>query len=175
MSAGMQNKKMISKIGFGGGCHWCTEAVFSSLAGVARVEQGFIRSSSPADTWSEAVLVSFKPEALDLETLIDIHVQTHSAFSQHKLRGKYRSAVYFFNESQALDCRADLARIQSMHDEQLVTQVLPFVGFKASDKRFQNYFENDPDRPFCRTYIMPKLKRLQESHPEKLKRNKHAR
>lgn len=160
---------MISKIGFGGGCHWCTEAVFASLAGVARVEQGFIRSIPPADTWSEAVVVRFEPEVLDLDTLIDIHVQTHSAFSRHKLRGKYRSAIYFFNEDQARASQVSLARIQSMHHEQLVTQIVPFADFKASEQRFQNYFENDPDRPFCRTYIMPKLRRLRESHPEKLK------
>lgn len=160
---------MISQVGFGGGCHWCTEAVFGSLAGVARIEQGFICSIPPADAWSEAVLVSFKPEVLDLDTLIDIHVQTHSAFSQHKLRGKYRSAVYFFNEVQARECRVSLACIQSAHDEQLVTQALPFSDFEASDQRFQSYFENDPERPFCRNYIMPKLKRLQESHADKLK------
>ena len=51
----------VEQIGLGGGCHWCTEAVFQSLIGVQNVAQGFIKSLPPADTWSEAVIVNFEP------------------------------------------------------------------------------------------------------------------
>jgi len=96
------------KIGLGGGCHWCTEAVFQALRGVERVEQGFIRSTAPHDGWSEAVIVHFDPAVIDLKTLIEVHLRTHASTSEHSMRGKYRSAVYAFDPQQADDAQAVL-------------------------------------------------------------------
>jgi len=147
----------MKRIGFGGGCHWCTEAVFQSLRGVSRVEQGFIRSEAPADGWSEAVIVSFDPSTLTINTLIEVHIRTHSATKAHSMRDKYRSAVYTFEEDQAEIAEQSLDRVRSDFDESLVTQVLPFVAFKSSDERFHNYYKTNPERPFCKRYIDPKL------------------
>ncbi|MEG8042407.1 peptide-methionine (S)-S-oxide reductase [Sphingomonas sp. LR59] len=69
----------MQKIGFGGGCHWCTEGVFQALLGVVEVEQGFIQSDAPWDAWSEGVLVHFDPAIIDLGTLAEVHLRTHSA------------------------------------------------------------------------------------------------
>jgi len=91
---------MNSKIALGGGCHWCTEAVFQSIRGVVSVEQGYIASTEPNSSFSEAVIVSYDPLTLDIKSLIDIHIRTHSSTSTHRLRDKYRSAVYFFSESR---------------------------------------------------------------------------
>jgi len=145
------------KVGLGGGCHWCTEAVFQALRGVARVEQGFCRSDPPHDSWSEAVIVHFDPGVIGLDTLIAVHLRTHAATSAHKMRGKYRSAVYVFRQEQAGEARAILDREAGDFDAPLGTQVLPHRGFRASDERFWNYYATRPDRPFCKTYIDPKL------------------
>ena len=93
-------KEMISKIGFGGGCHWCTEAVFQSLKGVAKVEQGWIASFDEYDSFSEAVIVYYNETVISLETLIDVHLYTHRSNSDHSMRKKYRSAVYTFSENK---------------------------------------------------------------------------
>lgn len=145
------------KVGLGGGCHWCTEAVFQSLRGVSRVQQGFIRSCPPADAWSEAVIVHFDESQIDLATLIEVHVRTHASTAQHSMRGKYRSAVYVFDTDQAADTQRVIEHLNPQFADSLVTQVLTFEGFKASDRRYHNYYESDPDRPFCRRYIDPKL------------------
>ena len=149
-----------ARIGLGGGCHWCTEAVFAALRSVTDVEQGFIRSDPPHEAFAEAVVVAFDPEALPLEVLIEVHLRTHSSASAHKLRGKYRSAVYAFDEAQGARARVILADLQPGFDRPLVTQVLPFAGFRPSDERYRGYYARGPDRPFCRTYIEPKLARL---------------
>ncbi|MES0879562.1 peptide-methionine (S)-S-oxide reductase [Roseibium sp. SCP14] len=148
------------KIGLGGGCHWCTEAVFQALSSVENVEQGFIHSNPPEDSWSEAVIVTFDPAVLPLEVLIEIHLRTHSSTSHHKMRGKYRSAVYVFEAETNDKVEGILGDLQSGFEEPLVTSVLPFVAFKPSDERFQNYYATNPDRPFCKTYIDPKLAML---------------
>ena len=145
------------KVGLGGGCHWCTEAVFQSLKGVSRVQQGFIRSDPPADGWSEAVVVHFDESQIDLATLIEVHVRTHASTAQHSMRGKYRSAVYVFDTDQAADAEQVIVLLNPQFADSLVTKVLTFEGFMASDERYHNYYESDPQRPFCRRYIDPKL------------------
>ena len=144
----------------GGGCHWCTEAVFQAFRGMAEVEQGFARSVAPYDAWSEAVRVRWDADALPLEVLLEAHLRTHSSTSAHSLRGKYRSAVYVEDEGEEVG--EMLARLQAGFGKPLVTQVLPLAGFKLNDARWRNYYVSDPERPFCRTHIDPKLRVLRE-------------
>jgi peptide-methionine (S)-S-oxide reductase len=158
-----------NKIGFGGGCHWCTEAVFVSLHGVVSVEQGFIRADAPDDSFSEGVIVTFQPEKISLRVLIEIHLRTHSSTSHHAMRQKYRSAVYAMNAAQAEDARRVLADIAPSFDAPLVTRVLPLRAFKASEERFQRYAEKNAGGPFCTTYIDPKLALLRKQFSSLLK------
>jgi peptide-methionine (S)-S-oxide reductase len=152
----------VQKIGFGGGCHWCTEAVFAALRGVIRVEQGFIQSDAPDDIFSEAVLLTFQPDKISLGSLIEIHLRTHSSTSNHPLRRKYRSAIYVMDEVQAEAARRVLIEVGPGFDAPLVTRILPFRTFKASDERFQRYSEKNAGGPFCTTYIDPKLALLRK-------------
>lgn len=162
------------KIGLGGGCHWCTEAVFQAISGISRVEQGFISADPPEDAWSEAVIVTFDPAALPLEVLIEIHLRTHSATSHHKMRGKYRSAVYVYDAGTGVKVGRILRKLQKDFDEPLATRVLSLVDFKASDQRFRNYYASDPDRPFCKTYIDPKLTMLREEYGNRIRHEAEA-
>ena len=91
------------RIGLGGGCHWCTEAVFQALAGVQRVEQGYIRAQPPADQESEGVILHFDPARIPLAVLIEVHLLTHASTANHALRHRYRSAIYSFDEVQAAE------------------------------------------------------------------------
>ena len=150
----------IKSIGFGGGCHWCTEAVFSVLRGVTRVDQGFIQSGPPHDSSSEAVIVSFDPKLINLSVLTDIHLRTHASGSNHSMRGKYRSAIYVDGAEQRAQAEQVLKQLAEGFETPRITAVLELIGFKASEARFQNYYKNDPERPFCKTYIDPKLARL---------------
>jgi len=155
------------KIGLGGGCHWCTEAVFQAVLGISNVDQGFIRSDPPEDAWSEAVVVTFDPVGLPLEVLVEIHLRTHSSTSRHKLRGKYRSAVY--DAGTGVKIGRILRALQHDFDEPLVTSVMTLAGFKPSDEQFQNYYAKGPERPFCTTYIDPKLALLRERYARVLR------
>ena len=160
----------MQKIGLGGSCHWCTEAVFQSLNGVARVEQGFIRSHPPADSWSEAIIVHFDENRIGLDTLIEVHVRTHSSTARHSMRGKYRSAVYVFDAAQAHEASRALSHLNTEFEGALVTEILDYVGFRASDTRYHNYYGSDPDQPFCRRYIDPKLETVRQRFPENVGR-----
>ncbi|MEZ4795543.1 MAG: peptide-methionine (S)-S-oxide reductase [Flavobacteriaceae bacterium] len=150
----------IEKIGFGGGCHWCTEAVFQHLKGVEKVEQGWIASNEDNATFSEAVLVQFHPEQIPLEVLVEIHLHTHNSTSLHSFREKYRSAVYTFSESQKEEICTIIETLQAQFKHRLITKVIPFVSFKASREQIVDYYKKNPQKPFCETFINPKLKLL---------------
>ena len=79
-------KSSLTKIAFGGGCHWCTEAVFQSLIGVEKVEQGYVSSTEGYPSFSEAVIVHFNPRCIRLSTLIGVHLLTHKSSSPHSMR-----------------------------------------------------------------------------------------
>ena len=154
----------VKTIGFGGGCHWCTEAVFQTLRGVEKVEQGFIKSDAPHDCWSEAVRLRFDPEVIPLSVLVAIHLRTHSSQSDHTFRGKYRSAVYVTNDEEMTEVEAILKDEQLEFEVPLVTHVLPLKEFKSSPDVFKDYYKTDPERPFCKTYIDPKLSKLRKDY-----------
>ena len=161
------------KIAFGGGCHWCTEAVFQSLKGVEKVEQGFVASTEANTSFSEAVIVHFNPEEIPLKTLTEVHLITHKSTSNHSMREKYRSAIYTFSEAQKEEASDLIAYFQPAFDHQLITQVLPFSAFQGSRESIQNYYIKNREKPFCKKFIHPKLEMLSKKYSEHVKKQTH--
>ena len=152
---------MVDKIAFGGGCHWCTEAVFQSLKGVTKVNQGFVSSTAGEnESYSESVVIYFNVEEITLEVLIEIHLLTHKSTSEHSMRKKYRSAVYFFNKEQQQKVIKIIDGLQKEFDKRIITKVLEFKSFKSSEEQFLNYYYSNPEKPFCERFINPKLELL---------------
>lgn len=149
-----------SKIGLGGGCHWCTEGVFESLIGVTKVDQGWIASNGEYSDFSEAIEVYFDPAVVSLSDLIEIHLYTHASTSNHSMRGKYRSAIYVYEDIQFKQALHILNVLRADFDKALITQVYAFNSFKPNKVELTDYFYSAPDRPFCQTYIQPKLRLL---------------
>ncbi|GGZ80069.1 peptide-methionine (S)-S-oxide reductase [Algibacter mikhailovii] len=164
--------KELTQIAFGGGCHWCTEAVFQSLIGVSKVEQGFVASIDENSGFSEAVIVHFDAAKISLAVLIEIHLHTHKSTVNHSMRAKYRSAVYTFSEAQRHVVKSQLELLQFQFKEKLVTQVLPFERFKASREQIQNYYYSNTTKPFCERFITPKLKMLMSKYSKYANHNK---
>ncbi len=165
--------KSTQKIGLGGGCHWCTEAVFQAVKGVGKVEQGYIASEGEAASFSEAAIVHYDPKMVNLERLLEIHLHTHNSTSNHSFRKKYRSAVYFFTAEDEEAVNEILENLQQDFVESLVTAALPFRQFKPSRDSIQDYYKKNPDAPFCKRYIEPKLEMMRERFPDfKIKTNK---
>jgi peptide-methionine (S)-S-oxide reductase len=164
--------KSLQKIAFGGGCHWCTEAVFQSLIGVSKVEQGFVASINENSNFSEAVIVHFNETLISLATLIEIHLYTHKSASNHSMRTKYRSAVYVFSEKQKEHAQSQLDLLQFQFQNKLITQVFSFSKFKASRAQIQNYYYSNPKKPFCESFINPKLQVLLSKFSKYTNQNK---
>ncbi len=133
------------------------------MRGVVSVEQGFARSDPPNGSWSEAVRIAFDPIAIPLRVLIEVHLRTHASTSNHTMRGKYRSAVYFGCEMQSQEMCDLLDKLREGFNAPLVTQALPMKGFRLSDPRLHRYFERYEGGPFCTRFIDPKLAFLRDS------------
>ena len=159
-----------AKIGFGGGCHWCTEAVFDHIIGVTAVKQGWIQSDPPHHTFSEAVLVEYDPQVISLGILVQIHLLTHASTGNHSMRDKYRSAIYFLEPT---DEEFLVRTVQHEGEEnglKYVTKILPFVAFKSNSEEFLHYYQTRPNAPFCTTHVLPKFHKLMASYGKHLKR-----
>lgn len=150
----------MEKIGFGGSCHWCTEAIFQSLRGVNQVEQGWIASAERPDDYSEAVIVGFDPEVISLQALIAVHLHTHSSTSVHSMREKYRSAVYTFSADQQALAIGIIQALAQEFNEPIITEVLEFGAFKLNKPEYLDYYYSNPSRPFCQNIVNPKLRQL---------------
>lgn len=158
----------MKKIGFGGGCHWCTEAVFQSLNGVEFVEQGWISSLPPDDAFSEAVVVHYD-ENISLEILIAVHLLTHSSASKHSMRHKYRSAVYYFDRDDQTTIETIISRLAKEDNIRYITQTLPFNDFKSNAERYLDYYKRGKEKPFCQTNISPKLRAIREKFGQQVR------
>lgn len=162
------------KLGFGGSCHWCTEGIFSSVRGVSHVQQGWIGAQSPDEQLSEAILLEFNPEIVDLNTLIALHLHSHSSTRYHSMRDKYRSAVYVFDPEQESAARLAISSLAQDFDESIITQVLYYDRFVLNREELLEYYYSDPERPFCKNYIRPKLKALMERYTTAFDKEKLA-
>lgn len=148
------------KIGLGGGCHWCTEGVFESIKGVIQVNQGWIASTQDNQAYSEAIEVIFDKSMISQHDIINIHLHTHASTSEHSMREKYRSAIYVYDAQQFSQAENSLLSLSEEFNNELITMVLNFSNFRSNKEAYQSYFYTSPTRPFCQTYIHPKLKVL---------------
>ena len=162
----MQTK--LTKLGLGGSCHWCTEAIFLSLNGVLRVEQGWLSSFAEQDWLSEGIIVHFDSTVISLKDLVEIHLHTHSSTSNHSMRDKYRSAVYGFSVEQTKHAEEAIQGLQINFDNKIITKAWLMNAFEESREKIQNYYYKNPNKLFCKNIINPKLSLLLNKYKHKV-------
>lgn len=132
------------------------------MIGVEQVEQGFIRSTPPAETLSEAVQLRFDPNKIPLAILVEIHLRTHASMSNHSFREKYRSAVYTTCDIQSEETVELMQTLQLGFPKPIITQVLPLIEFLSSPDQYQKYYQKHAEGAFCQRYVDPKLALIQK-------------
>ncbi len=169
---------------FAGGCFWCVEAVFRSVAGVQSVESGYIGGSVENPTYkavcsgstghAEAIKVAFDPAEVSYADLLDIHMGTHDPTQLNRQGGdmgtQYRSAIFPLDAAQRAEAAAAIARWNGAHDGTAVTTIEgPATWYPAEDYH-QEYWDGDGQRnPYCLAVIPPKLAKLQTGFADKLR------
>lgn len=173
------------KATFGGGCFWCTEAIFTSLNGVSQVEPGYSGGDVANPTYkevcagqtghAEVIHITFDPEIIAFEDLLEVFFATHDPTTLNRqgadVGTQYRSVVFYHNEDQK---RVAEQAIRTLEDEKIfdrpvVTEVAPFNVFYPAENYHHDYFENNPNQPFCQVVIAPKVKKFKKLFKEKVK------
>lgn len=159
----------------GGGCFWCVEALYERIDGVTDVESGYSAGEDPNPTYeeicsgqtghAEVVKIIFDPAVVSLETLLDFFWEAHDPTTLNRqgadVGTQYRSIILHKSEEQASAAKASLKRAQARFKNPIVTEIEKLDTFFPAEKYHQDYFENNPNAPYCRFVIAPKLKKLE--------------
>jgi peptide-methionine (S)-S-oxide reductase len=167
-----------------GGCFWCTEAVFKDLIGVSAVESGYIgghvdnptyRQVCSGDTGhAEAIRVTFDPELISYDDILDVHFATHDPTQLNRqgndVGTQYRSAIFPASPEQEEAARRAIERAGGSWPDPVVTAIEPTGPWWPAEDYHQNYWEGEGQRnPYCIALIPPKLQKLRKSFAAKVK------
>lgn len=174
----MQTKRIV----LGGGCFWCVEALFSNVKGVlsavsgyaggARANPSYENVCTGATGHAEIVDISYDPQKITLDELLDIFFATHNPTTlnaQGADRGtQYRSVVYYADEEEKKSIEAAIARAQKDWREKIVTEVSPLPAVYPAEAYHQNYYARNPYQGYCQAVITPKMQKFMTKFPDKL-------
>jgi peptide-methionine (S)-S-oxide reductase len=167
-----------------GGCFWCTEAVFGQLAGVSKVESGYIGGDTDSPTYkqvcsgttmhAEAIRVTYDPAAISQADLLDVFFATHDPTQLNRQGGdigtQYRSAVFLCDEDQRSEIESAISRAQAERSEPIVTTIEGPATWWPAEDYHQEYWDGEGQRnPYCLAVIPPKLAKLRKGFAARLK------
>jgi peptide-methionine (S)-S-oxide reductase len=170
----------------GGGCFWCTEAVFQRLEGVESVVSGYAGGLIEHPSYqqictgktghAEVIKVTFDPEKISLETLLEVFWATHDPTTLNRqgadVGPQYRSAIFYLNEYQrelAEKMKAEL-NLSGVFDSPLVTEITAFSNFYPGENYHQDYYNQNGMQPYCQFVVKPKVDKLKKHFAEMLKK-----
>jgi peptide-methionine (S)-S-oxide reductase len=167
-----------------GGCFWCLEAVFERLRGVERVVSGYTGGAAPATYrevctgrtgHAEAIQVTFDPRELSYRDVLEMFFAFHDPTTQDRqgpdAGTQYRSAIFFASPGQERTAREVIATLTEQHvfPGPIVTQVAPLGTFYAAEDYHQGYYRQNPEQPYCRAMIAPKVAKLRAKFAARLR------
>lgn len=181
----MESREGLKTAVFGGGCFWCTEAVFQDLEGVRSVMPGYTGGTVPNPTYqqvctgstghAEVVEVRYDPGKVDFEDLLGIFFATHDPTTVDRqgndVGNQYRSAIFYQDEEQRRQAEEMIERLEreGTFGAPIVTQTEPLETFYEAEPYHRNYFRNNPDQPYCSVIIAPKVAKFRQKYSDKLR------
>jgi len=170
---------------FGGGCFWCTEAVFQMLKGVSKVQSGYAGGKAKNPSYeavssgntghAEVVRVTYDPAVISYEDLLTVFFGSHDPTTPNRqgadVGEQYRSVIFVGDENEKQEARAKIQEIQeSLKDgTRVVTEVLPLEKFFPAESYHQNYFKENTSASYCQLIIEPKIEKVKKRFAELVK------
>lgn len=170
---------------FGGGCFWCTEAVFKMLKGVTSVEPGYAGGSIPNPTYSqvctgttghaEVIRIEFDPAQVAYKDLLTVFFGSHDATQLNRqgndVGTQYRSVVFPTTPGQKADTEAFIKELEGSASEgdPIVTTIEEGATFYPAEDYHKDYYANNKNQGYCQVIIAPKLQKVQEKYAKLLK------
>ncbi len=170
----MADDKKLETAFFGGGCFWCTEAIFRRLKGVSKVVSGYAGGTGENPTYeevstgktgyTEAVKITFDPQVISYTTLLAIFWVTHDPTTKDRqgydVGSQYRSVIYYMDKKQEHDALVSKEKVAKQYPKPVVTEIRPFTTFVQAEGYHQEYYDNNQGAPYCNLIIDPKVQKL---------------
>jgi peptide-methionine (S)-S-oxide reductase len=182
-----QNQQVtkLETITLGGGCFWCTEAVFVKVRGVTDVESGYSNGRVERPSYeqvctgqtghNEVVKLTYDPADITLREILEIFFVIHDPTSLNRQGNdagtQYRSGIYYSTPEQK-QVADDLIRQMSqdkLFGAPIVTEVLPLANYWPAEAYHQDYFENNPNQGYCAFVVGPKVEKFRKTFAERVK------
>ena len=170
--------KTICKATFGGGCFWCTEAVYAQIKGVKSVTSGYIGGEVPNPTYkdvctgltghAEAVEIEYDPTVVPYEKLLEVFFATHDPTTKNRqgadVGTQYRSGVFYHDDEQKRIAEEVIKRLDASgaFPAKIVTEVTKATTFYPAEDYHQDYFANNARQPYCQAVVAPKVDKVRK-------------
>ncbi|MEX2156620.1 MAG: peptide-methionine (S)-S-oxide reductase MsrA [Gemmatimonadales bacterium] len=168
-----------------GGCFWCLEAVFEQLRGVTKVQSGYAGGHVPNPSYqavctgttghAEVVQIAFDPAAISYRDLLGVFFTLHDPTTLNAQGGdvgtQYRSAIFYHDDAQRRAAEEVVRELEAEHvfDDPIVTEIVPLTAFYPAEEYHREYYRRNPNQPYCRAVIAPKVAKLRAKYLAKLK------
>ncbi len=169
----------------GGGCFWCIEPIFKDLSGVIRVVSGYAGGSVSHPSYhqvcsgttghAEVVQVTFNPDVISFGDILDVFFSIHDPTTPNRqgadVGPQYRSIILYHTEEQKKTAQRRIEELGAARHGQapVVTEVVPIKVFYEAEAYHQDYFKNNPQHPYCRVVIEPKVEKFRKRFSSKLR------
>ncbi|MEK7640818.1 MAG: peptide-methionine (S)-S-oxide reductase MsrA [Patescibacteria group bacterium] len=170
---------------FGGGCFWCTEAVFKMLKGVNSVLPGYAGGAKPNPTYeevcsgstghAEVVQIEYDPELVKYQTLLTIFFASHDPTTPNQqgvdIGTQYRSVIFYTTDKQKLEAEEFIKSLNASNKmgAPIVTEVNPLDKFWEAENYHRDYYAKNKNKSYCQIVINPKLEKVQKEFANLLK------
>jgi peptide-methionine (S)-S-oxide reductase len=168
---------------FGGGCFWCTEAVYREVRGVNSVESGYTGGRQPNPTYeqvctgdtghAEVVRLEFDPSIIAYRDLLEIFFTIHDPTTLNRqgndVGTQYRSVIYYQSPEQEATARQVIAEMAAVWDAPIVTELSPAQPYFKAEDYHQQYFEQHPLQGYCAFVVAPKVTKFRKTYSNRLK------
>ena len=167
------------------GCFWCVEAVFDDLKGVEDVVSGYSGGHTENPTYqqvcsettghAEVAQITFDPDVLSFKELLEVFFTVHDPTTLNRQGGdvgtSYRSAIFYHSAEQKRVAEETIAEInaEGIYDDPIVTEVTKFDKFWPAEDYHQEYFASNPNQPYCRAVVAPKVAKFRQKFLSRLK------
>ncbi len=166
------------KATFGGGCFWCTEAVFERLKGVKSVTSGYAGGHTKNPSYqevcsgstghAEVTQIEYDPDVINYEDLLEIFFETHDPTTPNRqgndVGTQYRSIILYHDEEQRKIAESMIAQLEKSDKfgRAIVTEIEPLDEFYEAEDYHQDFYKRNPNQQYCRFVIQPKLNKVEE-------------
>ncbi len=171
---------------FGGGCFWCTEAIFSRLSGVVLILPGYSGGEKENPTYNdvctgatghaEVIHIEYNPAEVNYSELLEVFFKTHDPTTINRQGldqgSQYRSIILYHDSEQKKVAEEIIKELSEagIWDNPIVTEVVPFEKFYKAEDYHKNYFENNKKQPYCEMTIIPKIEKFKQLFGDRLKK-----